>query len=120
MRVYSIAESLIAWLGDNGHAAYHIAPPAEDAPTEFVTVERTGGYVADKVDHPSVAIQCWAATDTDAERLAITIRNLVELGARPEGVGHMAINSGPYAFYDEETRMPRYQLYVDIACQLTD
>lgn len=118
--MYSVAEALIAWLTANGHAAYHIAPPAENAPCQFVTVERTGGYVQDKVDHPSVAIQCWAATDTAANNLAITIRNLVELGGRPAGVGHMSINSGPYAFYDEDTRCPRYQLYVDIACQLTD
>lgn len=119
MPVYSVTQAVMEWLASNGHTAYHMAIP-DDAPGQFVTVERTGGYVADKVDHPSVAIQCWAATDADAEALAITIRNLIEVGTRPEGVWHMGINSGPYPFYDESTRCPRYQLYVDMVCQLTD
>lgn len=119
--MYSVTQAIIEWLGAQGYAASHIAPPdAPESPSQFVTVERTGGYVQDKVDHPSVAIQCWAATDEAAESMAIAVRNLIEVGARPHGVGHMAVNSGPYPFYDEDTRCPRYQLYADVACQLTD
>jgi hypothetical protein len=85
-----------------------------------VTVERTGGSVTDLVDHPSLAIQCWAATDEAAERLANVVRAQIVCGARPFGVTRIDVNSGPYRFYDEYTRCPRYQMALDATCQLTD
>ena len=118
--MYSVVQTTIEWLESLGFAAYSIDPPAENAPDRFVTVQRPGGYVADKVDHPSVAIQCWAPTDDEAEDMAIEVRNHVVLGSRPAGVWNMTVNSGPYDHYDEDTRCPRYQLYVDMTCQLTD
>lgn len=116
--MYSVTEQFIAWLGALGYDAYANVPA--DPPTEFVTVERVGGYVEDMVDHASVAVQAWAATDERAEELANGIRNELLLEARPAGVHHIAIDSGPYRFYDEETRCPRYQIALDVTCQLTD
>ena len=116
--MYSVTEAFVSHLLALGHEAYANVPA--DPPTEFVTVERTGGSVTDLVDHPSLAIQCWAATDEAAERLATVVRAQIVCGARPFGVTRIDVNSGPYRFYDEYTRCPRYQMALDATCQLTD
>ena len=118
--MYSVTEAFVSHLLALGYDAYSIVPGDEDAPTEFVTVERTGGAVTDMVDHPSLAIQCWAATDEDAERLANDVRAQIVTGTRPSGVTRVAVDSGPYRFYDEYTRCQRYQMALDATCQLTD
>lgn len=118
MRMYSVTEEFVAHLLTLGYDAYANVPA--DTPDEFVTVERTGGNVSDMVDHPTVAIQCWAPTNEAAERMANVLRTQLLAGARPQGVTRIAVNSGPYRFYDEYTRCPRYQLALDVTCQLTD
>ena len=115
--MYSITEQFVAWLDGLGYAA-STYPPADD--TEFVTVERTGGYVADMVDHAGIAIQAWAQTAPRAEEMANGIRNAALIGPLPRGVHRIEVNSGPYAFWDESTRLPRYQIALDVTCQLTD
>jgi len=37
---------------------------------------------------------------------------------RPLGVHAISVSAGPYRFYDEATRRPRYQLVLDVTCQL--
>jgi hypothetical protein len=119
--MYSVTEQMVAWLLAHGYDAYTRPPKdAPHSPTHFVTVERTGGSVTDLVDHPSLAIQCWAATDEAAERLANVVRAQIVTGTRPHGVTRVDVNSGPYRFYDEYTRCPRYQMALDATCQLTD
>ena len=115
--MYSITEQFVAWLDGLGYAA-STYPPSSG--TEFVTVERTGGYVADMVDHPSMAVQTWAADEPRAEEMANTIRNAAVIGPLPYGVTKIEVNSGPYPFWDESTRLPRYQIALDVTCQLTD
>ena len=116
--MYSATEQLVAWLTEKGYTASTY--PRKDAVPPFVTVERTGGYVADLVDHPSIAIQTWAQTEADAEAMAINIRDALLLGPLPYGVHHCAVNSGPYPFWDEFTRYPRYQIALDLTTQLTE
>lgn len=116
--MYSVIEAFVSHLLALGHAAYANVPASP--PAEFVTVERTGGSVTDMVDHPSLAIQCWAATDEAAERLANVVRTQLVTGTHPTGVTRVAVDSGPYRFYDEYTRCPRYQMALDATCQLTD
>lgn len=115
--MYSITEQFVEWLSNLGYAA-STQPP--NSGTEFVTVERTGGYVADMVDHPSMAVQTWAQSAPRAEEMANGIRNAALIGSRPYGVHRIEVNSGPYSFYDESTRLPRYQIAFDVTCQLTD
>ena len=68
--VYSVTEAFVTWLSALGYAASTRPPKdAPDTPTEFVTVERTGGGVSDLVDHPTMAVQCWAQTETRAEEM---------------------------------------------------
>lgn len=118
---YSVTEQVVRWLNVHGYRA-STRPPADapDAPAEFVTVERTGGYVENMIDHPVMAIQSWAQTEARAEEMSNAIRNLALLSERPRGVHRMDVESGPYPFYDEGTRCPRYQLVLDVTCRLTD
>ena len=113
--MYSVEQSFVEWLAYRGYAASTYPP---DDGTEFVTVERTSGGVIDMIDHPTVAIQTWAATPTRAEEMALAIRNAL-FYSRPEGVAHIQVD-GLYPFWDESTRLPRYQLVLDCTAQLTD
>lgn len=115
--MYSITEEFVKWLDSLGFAASTYPPATGD---EFVTVERTGGNVVDLVDHPMMAVQTWAQTETRAEEMANTIRNAALLSTRPYGVTHISVNSGAYPYWDESTRMPRYQIVFDVTCQLID
>lgn len=108
--MFSATESLISWLTANGYAASSYPP---ESGSEFVTVERTGGGVADMVDHPTMAVQTWAATEVRAEEMAIAIRDAILTMAGPDGFASLRVNSGPYPFWDEYTRMPRYQTVYD-------
>ena len=120
MRMYSVLAEFVTWLDERWYAASTIVPGDDDAPARFVTVERTGGSVADMVDHPTIAVQCWAPTDEEAEAMAVELRNSLLTELPPVGVTRITVNSGPYRFYDEYTRCPRYQLVLDVTCQLTD
>ena len=113
---YSVEQSFVEWLTVKGYTASTYPPKSG---TEFVTVERTGGIVADLIDHPTVAIQTWAATPTRAEEMALSIRNALLTTSRPTGVAHISVN-GLYPFWDESTRLPRYQLVLDCTAQLID
>ena len=113
---YSALEAMVGWLASLGYCASTVVPP--DAPGEFVTVERTSGGVIDMLDHPTVAIQTWAQTAPRAEEMAIAIRNAL-FYSRPEGVAHIQVD-GLYPFWDENTRLPRYQLVLDCTAQLTE
>lgn len=115
--MYSVVSAFIYWLNDLGFDA-HSYPPKDS--TEFVTVERTGGGVSDLVDRPSLAIQTWAKTEARAEDMANAIRIALLTDTLPNGVHSVAINTGAYRFYDDETRLPRFQLYIDVASQLTE
>lgn len=115
--MYSITEELVKWLDSLGYEASTYPPKTGD---EFVTVERTGGGVVDMVDHPIMAVQTWAKAETRAEEMANEIRLAALAGALPYGVHRMAVNAGPYPFWDESTGLPRYQVVFDVTCQLTD
>lgn len=116
MAVFSITEAMVSWLSSMGYAASSRVPA--DMPAEFVTVERTGGGAGSYVDHPVVAVQFWAATDAEAEAMANAARAAILTQPKPPGVHSARVNSGPYAFYDEYTGRARYQLVLDVACQL--
>lgn len=119
--MYSITEQVVAWLSGMGFRA-GTRPPKEGpyCPQEFVTVERTGGGVQDLVDHPSFAVQAWAPTAPRAEEMANAIRMEALTGGLPHGVHSMRVDSGPYPYFDEETRCPRYQVVFDITSQITE
>lgn len=117
---HSITEAMVTWLAGLGYRASTFPPKdGPRCPKEFVTVERTGGSVEDMVDHPELAIQAWAPTDERAERIAGAIRLAALTGGLPQGVHSLRVDAGPYRFYDEHTRCPRYQLVLSATSQLT-
>lgn len=116
--MYSVTEQLIVWLVEHGYTASTY--PRKDATPPFITVERTGGHVADLVDHPTMAVQTWAVTEAEAEEMAIAIRDALLLSTLPRGVHSVRVNAGPYPFWDEATRYPRYQTVFDFTTQLTE
>lgn len=113
--MYSVTQAFVEWLADLGYAASTYPPKTG---SEFVTVERTGGFVEDLIDHPTMAIQTWAATEPRAEEMANEIR-FSAISSRPQGVARISFD-GLYPFYDESTRLPRYQLVLDCVAQLTE
>lgn len=117
MATFSATESLVAWIASLGYAA--AVRRYDGAPAELVTVERTGGGVSSFVDHPLVAVQAWAETEERAAEMASELRLALTTSQPPTGIHSVRANAGPYAFYDEETRLPRYQLVLDVSCQLT-
>lgn len=116
MEPFSVTEAMVGWLASLGHRASADVP--NPMPDEFVTVERTGGGASDWIDRPLVAVQAWALTPERAEALANSVRLSLLTTAPPAGIHSVRANTGPYKFYDPETRRPRYQLVLDVACQL--
>lgn len=116
MEAFSVTEALVSWLGSMGYEASQDVPG--DMPDEFVTVERTGGGVTSLVDHPVVAVQCWAMTPDRAEALATEARLRMLTERPPAGVHSVRANQGPYKFNDPATRRPRWQFALDVSCQL--
>ena len=111
--MYSITEQMVAWLAALGFKA---STYPDKSGAECVTVERTGGNVDSFADHPMMAVQAWAATETRAEEMAMQVRNAALVGPWPSGVTAMRVNSGPYRYNDPDTRRPRYQLVLDVTC----
>ena len=114
--MYSATQSLIEWLTNKGYSAYSYPPKTGN---QFFTVERTGGNVSDLVDHPVFAVQAWAQTESDAETMCIEVRNALVQGDVPNGFAKVYQES-LYPWYDESTRLPRYQLVIDCTTQLTE
>lgn len=121
MGLFSITEAMVAWLSSLGYRASTIPPKdAPDNPSRFVTVEKTGGDVRNLVEHSTIAIQAWARTDAQAEEMANAIKGALLLGERPARIHSVFVDSGPYRFYDKETRTPRYQTLYSITSQLLE
>ena len=117
MGVFSVTEALINHVLALGYSASSRAPKKH--PALFVTIERTGGGVVGFVDHPVFALQVWAQTEDAAEAAANALRNELLTTPPPVGIHSMKVSSGPYPFFDEATGSARYQMVLDIACQLT-
>ena len=112
--MYSVTEEFVGWLAEVTGLHASTFPPETGA--EFVTVERTGGGVDSFADHPLMAVQAWAQTEARAEAIASAIRDAALTGPWPHGVTAMRVNAGPYRWYDESTRLPRYQVVFDVTC----
>lgn len=116
MGAFSVTEAMVSWLASMGYEASQDVPA--DMPDEFVTVERGGGGTRGLVDHPVMAVQCWALTAERAEGLANEVRLRTLTEQPPPGVHSVGVNAGPYKFNDEESGRPRWQLALDVHCQL--
>jgi hypothetical protein len=110
-----IEAQFISWLAECVEVSVSADVP-NPRPLSFITVERTGGARASVVrDTPTLAVQCWAATRSQASALALTVDDLLPLFAFEPGIGRVARNSLIH-FPDLEGKVARYQLVVDIIC----
>lgn len=116
MAAFSVTQALVEHLKSMGYAASSRVPRKK--PAEFVTVERVGGGTASKVDHPSMAIQTWADSDARAEEMGNAVKVALLVTPPPAGVHSIRVETGPYQFYDENTGKARYQLVLNVTCQL--
>lgn len=104
---------LVAYLG--GLLAVPVSTKVPNPrPASFVRLRRVGGARRDLVtDSPVLVFECWAATETEAERLAATAR--AHVGALEQttvsGVYVRSVEEvgGPVPFPDPATDTPRYQ-----------
>lgn len=88
-------------------------------PASFVRVRRVGGTKPNRVtDAALVVVECWAATEPEAERLAARANAYVFALAQTEHDGDYVRRvrevAGPQAFPDPITESPRYQFTVQI------
>lgn len=85
-------------------------------PEKAITIERTGGAENSIVlDHPTIAIQCWANTRLEAALLADEVDKAMRVWDNPSVPDVQ--RSGKYNFPDEYGN-PRYQLVYDLIVYL--
>ena len=104
-----VTTTVISWLIDNGVDAYCEVPP--DRPREFCVVQRTGGGRTGVVCSPTAAVDCWAATQLEANTLGGKVERL--LAEMPDGIDNVftcEINSF-YENPDPDTGSPRVSLF---------
>ena len=106
----NVEQVIIQQLVANGRSAYADAP--NPMPASFVTVERTGGGSRDKVDSPTLAVQCWADGRKAAADMADAVRCELEAMTGTCGLGAVTVQS-IYNWPDPLSRKARYQLTVN-------
>lgn len=86
--------------------------PAE-VPQKYVTVERTGGGMTNRIRSAMVAVQSYAPTLYEAAELhEEVIGAMLDIVSLDE-IGGISLNS-EYNYTDEETKQPRYQAVFDV------
>ena len=105
--------ALIAWLNaDPAVLVEAFGSIPEVRPSSFITVERTGGQQTVIVDSPTLAVQCWAETRSEAMKLADLVAARLRDGWRQQPyVASCDVNS-IYNFPDPDSGQARYQLTV--------
>lgn len=106
----NVEQAVIQFLAAEGYNAYADAP--NPMPDSFVTVERTGGGSRDKVDRPTLAVQCWAMGRKAAADMADEVRSELEAMSGTCGFGAVTVQS-IYNWPDAQSRRARYQLTVE-------
>ena len=112
----TVAATVAALAGATGLPCSTRVPA--DRPSEFVTVERTGGRVSWGKDSSNLAVQAWAGTDLRAATLArecamacLRMRETVPQVCRVD------VDS-VYDFPDPDGGMSRYQVDVYVTARL--
>lgn len=115
--MFDVEAALIAWLPDKvGVPCYADVP--KDRPSEFVTVERTGGEAGLGADRPNLAVQAWAETRLDASNLAAKVKDALILDSWEIAEVCKCSVTSVYNFADPSSRMARYQIDVSMVTRL--
>lgn len=105
----NVEQTIIQALASMGYSAHADAPNPH--PASFVTVERTGGGVRDRVDSSQLAVQVWAGRRKEAADMADAVARDLESLTGTLGLGRVSVQS-IYNWPDPQSRMARYQLTV--------
>lgn len=118
MAIFSVTAAFVEFISELAIGdGCSTQPPANSQ--HFQTVENIGGPIESKVCSTTLAIQTWATDEETAEADANAIAYALEVGEPPAGVHSMKVSQTPYPWWDESTRLPRYQLTVECVHQLT-
>jgi len=115
---------LTAELGNRGDTAtVHTAVP-NPRPNRFVLVPRLGGQRRNTVvDDATIGVECWAATNGQAQALAQLVRALIHAaqGTTLAGVQIYRVQefAGPARLPDPESHQARYVLTVSVSVRGT-
>lgn len=110
----NIEGAIIAHLNKCGFKAYADVP--NPRPSEFVTVERTGGsFDSQRIDRPTVAIQSWSTSRFAASELALQVDACMRSITEDAGITKCSRNS-MYNYPDES--QARYQAVYDLVAYL--
>ncbi|MBQ9002190.1 MAG: hypothetical protein IJ087_10085 [Eggerthellaceae bacterium] len=111
----NVEQAVIQALAANGRNAYADAP--NPMPSEFVTVERTGGGDRNQVDAATLAVQCWADRRKRAADMADDVRSELKELTGTGGFGAVTVQS-IYNWPDPQSRKARYQLTVSVVAHV--
>ena len=111
--------ALIAWLNaDVAVLVEAFGSIPEVRQSSFITVERTGGQQTSLFDSPTLAVQCWAETRSEAMKLADLVAARLRGGWRQQSyVAACDVNS-IYNFPNPDSGQARYQLTVTASLML--
>ena len=111
--------ALIAWLNaDSAVLVEAFGSVPEVRPSSFVTVERTGGQQAVLFDSPTLAVQCWAGTRSEAMKLADLVAARLRDGWRQQPYVAACDVHSIYNFPDPDSGQARYPLTVTASLML--
>lgn len=82
-------------------------------PKRLVTVERTGGPEGLFVGSPTLAVQVWDVSRPAAGDLAQVVAGVLRAAVVLPWVGRVNVSS-VYHFPDPDSRVPRYQIVVEL------
>lgn len=108
-----IETALIRYLNNKLNVGAYAEYP-ENAPAQFVLMEKTGSGIFDRLSRATIALQSYADDLLDAMKLNEQVKEAMdELPWEVDGVTRSKLNSD-YNFTDTSTRKYRYQAVYDI------
>ena len=102
-----IEKTVLDWLGAQLSVPVYAEVP-EDPPAAFVTIEKTGAGLADRLSSATLAVQSYGASLYDAAALSALVRSaMARLDSLPR-VSRCDFG-GEYNWPDARTKRRRYQ-----------
>lgn len=109
----NIEAYLIAYLGETLDVSVYGEVPDLGTAAEFVTVEKTGGALADHICSATIAVQSWAESRAAAAELNEIVKTaMAGATARPE-ISRCHL-SNDYNYPELASKRPRYQAVFDV------
>ena len=100
-----------------GLTAYGDVPKSR--PARFIIVERVGGASGRIIDRPLIAVQIYAATRSEAMKLAETTRMVLQRLTDPTDIPDLAeiaaVDISGVTNYPLDEKTPRYQITAQLA-----